>query len=173
MLMLPQFSTPTRKLKSRLAAFRKNEDGSLIIFTLYLFIMMLIIGGLAVDFMRYEVTRSRIANTLDRAILAAADLDQSMDPNLVVQNYFSINGMDQFLNAPTNVQSGLNYRTVNANASATVPMIVSPCRIGDTALKSELPSAALPSITRVKAGSPFSIKRRILSSRTSSGSCEK
>ena len=123
MLMLPQFSTPTRKLKSRLAAFRKNEDGSLIIFTLYLFIMMLMIGGLAVDFMRYEVTRSRIANTLDRAILAAADLDQSMDPNLVVQNYFSINGMDQFLNAPTNVQSGLNYRTVNANASATVPMM--------------------------------------------------
>ncbi len=112
-----------RSAARRLAGFRKDEDGGFIIFSLYLFIIMLMVGGLAVDFMRYEITRSRISSTLDRAILAAANLNQSSPPADVVQNYFDINGMSQFLNAPTNVTGGINSRTVNANASATVPMM--------------------------------------------------
>lgn len=123
MTLLPNKLRTAHKVARRVATFRREEDGGFIIFTLYLFIMMLMIGGLAVDMMRYEVTRSRIQNTLDRAILAAADLDQQLPPAQVVQNYFDINGMSQFLNAPTNVTGGLNYRTVNAHASATVPMM--------------------------------------------------
>ncbi len=116
-------ATPTAALRRRVVRFRRDEEGGFIIFTLYLFIMMLMIGGLAVDFMRYEITRSRLQNTLDRAILAAADLDQTLPPEDVVQNYFDINGMTQFLNTPTIVTGGINYRTVNANASATIPMM--------------------------------------------------
>ena len=81
---MPQLPDPStarpRALRRRLNRFRQDEDGGLIIFSLYLFVMMLMIGGLAVDFMRYEITRTRLQNTLDRAVLAAADLRRRPPP---------------------------------------------------------------------------------------------
>jgi Flp pilus assembly protein TadG len=59
--------------------FARGESGSLTIFSLFVILCMLMIGGLAVDFMRQESTRARLQSTLDRAILAAADMDQTLD----------------------------------------------------------------------------------------------
>ncbi len=146
MTKLPRLTPAKRRI---LAAFRRDEDGSFVIFSLYLFVMMLMIGGFAVDMMRYEVTRSRIQNTLDRAILAAADLDQTQPPADVVQNYFQINGMLQFLNEPTVVTGGLNARTVNANASATVPMMFANM-IGITTMETQTYATATESVEDIE-----------------------
>ena len=58
--------------------FRKEEDGVMIAFSLFILLLMLIVGGMAVDFMRLEARRSLIQGVADRATLAAADLDQTL-----------------------------------------------------------------------------------------------
>lgn len=103
--------------------FGRDEDGGIILFSLYLFVMMMLIGGLAVDMMRYEVTRVRLQATLDRAILAAADLEQTLPPSEVVADYFDKAGLTQYLSDPVRVTEGLNFRIVQAEANATVPMM--------------------------------------------------
>ncbi|MEO1557908.1 MAG: Tad domain-containing protein [Pseudomonadota bacterium] len=90
------------------------------IFSVSLFMMMLLIGGIGVDLMRNEMERVRLQNTVDRAVLAAADLDQTLDPAAVVSDYFEKSGMSGYANSVT-VNEGLNYRIVTANASTTSP----------------------------------------------------
>lgn len=77
-----------------LGRFRRDEDGSIILFSLFLFLLMVLIGGMAVDLMRFETRRVHVQNTLDSAILAAADLDQSLDPEQVIRDYFQKAGYD-------------------------------------------------------------------------------
>lgn len=74
--------------RSALSRFRKEEDGALIIFALMLFCLMIMIGGMAVDFMRYEWRRTALQNTLDRGVLAAAAMNQQLDREAVVRDYF-------------------------------------------------------------------------------------
>ena len=76
-----------------LSAFRRREEGSVTIFSLFLIVVMLMIGGMAVDLMRYETQRARLLATADRAVLAAAALGQTNDPTAVVQSYFDAAGL--------------------------------------------------------------------------------
>ena len=103
----------------RVAGFGDNESGTLTIFAVYIFILMLMIGGMGVDLMRIERDRALLQSTLDRAVLAAADLDQELDPEAVVNDYFDKAGLSDYL---TNVdpQEGLNYRIVSAEAVSTI-----------------------------------------------------
>jgi len=55
--------------------FKTDEDGSLSIMSLFLIPMMLILGGMAVDYMRFESERALVQDTADRAALAAANLE--------------------------------------------------------------------------------------------------
>ncbi|MBW7922873.1 MAG: VWA domain-containing protein [Rubellimicrobium sp.] len=98
-----------------MAAFRAAEDGSMIVFALFLFVIMLMIGGMAVDLMRFESVRARLQSTLDRAVLAAADLDQRLDPTAVVYDYFD---KDRLLSQLTHVEvtETMNSRSVGALA---------------------------------------------------------
>lgn len=82
-----------------------------------LVVMMIMMGGLAVDIMRYESTRTTLQNTLDRATLASASLSQTLDPESVVNDYFAKAGMTSYLKDVT-VTEGLNFRNVSADASA-------------------------------------------------------
>lgn len=75
--------------KQQARRYHKKEDGSLIVFSLFLFIVMLMFGGIAVDLMLYENRRTHIQNSTDRAVLAAANLNQTVDPKLVVQDYLA------------------------------------------------------------------------------------
>ena len=97
--------------------FARNEAGNLTIFALSLFVMMVMIGGVAVDLMRYESMRTSLQNTLDRATLASASLSQRLDPEEVVIDYFDKAGLAQFLSS-VSVEEGLNYREVVADARA-------------------------------------------------------
>ncbi|MEM9579995.1 MAG: Tad domain-containing protein [Pseudomonadota bacterium] len=100
---------------SLLAAFPRDQRGSLSIFAVFLFIMVLGIMGVAVDYTRAERDRATLQHTLDRAVLAAADLDQERPPAEVVQDYFRTAGLETALTDLT-VDQGLNYKTLYARA---------------------------------------------------------
>lgn len=102
-----------------LARFARDEDGSLMIFAVYMFVLMLMVGGIGIDLMRFERDRSKLQYTLDRAVLAAADLEQTLDPESVVQDYFDKADLGSYLRDVT-VEEGLGYRVVTADAEAEV-----------------------------------------------------
>lgn len=64
-------TTPEQKARSEsrlrerfLRRFALDEDGSAINFSLFTFIMMLMIGGMAVDLMNFETRRARLRATI-------------------------------------------------------------------------------------------------------------
>lgn len=109
------------RAKGRGRSFMRSEDGSLIIFGLMIFILMLLAGGMGVDFMRYEAQRARLQATLDRAVLAAASMDQPLDPEAVVLDYFQKAGLGNHINAgDITITDTLTSRRVAATASLTI-----------------------------------------------------
>lgn len=111
---------PRAQSLSRFArGFARDEDGTLIVFGVYVFLIILLFGGIGVDLMRFERDRANLQYTLDRAVLAAADLDQTLDPEAVVNDYFNKAGMTDYL-ASVTVSQGLGYRVVSATASSDI-----------------------------------------------------
>lgn len=106
-------------LSTRARRFALREDGSLIVFAVYIFIIILMFGGIGIDLMRFERDRANLQYTMDRAVLAAADLDQALAPEDVVKDYLAKAGMRDFLTSVT-VDEGLSYRTVSATASTDI-----------------------------------------------------
>lgn len=101
-----------------LKRFRDDESGVMVAFALMMLILMLMIGGVGIDIMRFEMDRSRLQNTLDRAVLAAADLDQSLDAKVVVNDYFDKAGLSEYLTGVT-VTSSIGSKRVAASAETT------------------------------------------------------
>ncbi|EEE39059.1 hypothetical protein RKLH11_2905 [Rhodobacteraceae bacterium KLH11] len=77
-----------------LRRFAVSTDGSMTILTLFLIMIVFTVAGFAVDLMRYDRERVRLQYALDRAVLAAADLDQELCPRVVVNDYISKEGFD-------------------------------------------------------------------------------
>lgn len=102
-----------------MSAFHRAQDGSLTLLSLLLFVVMFLLGGLAVDMLIYENSRARLQNVADRAALAAADLDQQLDPEAVVQSYFDKEGLGDMLTG-VEVTSDRTGRTVTARAATPV-----------------------------------------------------
>lgn len=105
-----------KQLQMRLGRFSRDEDGSMVILGLFVFLIILTVAGVGVDLMRFERDRASLQYTLDRATLAAADLDQPLEPRAVVNDYLSKAGLLDYLTGVT-VDSGLGYKTVTASAS--------------------------------------------------------
>ena len=104
-----------------LARFAREEDGSFIIFGLFIFVLMLMIGGLAVDLMRYETHRARLQATLDRAVLAAASMSQPLPPKQVVIDYFEKAGLGGLITEDDiTVEDFTTYRRVSADVEMVV-----------------------------------------------------
>ncbi len=108
------------RMKFLLRRFRRDQRGSMLIFGLFIFLAVLMIGGMAVDIMRYEEQRVHLQNTADRAALAAGSLRQPNDPQGVVEEYFRREGLDAYLTSVT-VDEGLNFRRVHVETAAIVP----------------------------------------------------
>ncbi|MBY6068229.1 hypothetical protein KUW17_15865 [Leisingera aquaemixtae] len=102
-----------RRCLAKVRGFLREEDGVLANQALLCFLAMLAIGGIGVDLMRMERDRTHLQYTLDRAVLAAADLDQELEPAVVVQDYLSKAGLSEYYSTPT-VQQGLGYKSVEA-----------------------------------------------------------
>ena len=101
--------------------FRKDEDGGLIIFGLFIFVLMIMVAGMAVDLMRHETARVQLQGSTDICALAAADLTQTLDPAAVVVDCMTKNGTAEYLVGQPVVDPGLNYRVVTTTARATIP----------------------------------------------------
>lgn len=108
-----------RPLLPFLRRFTREEEGSMVIFAMFIFLAMLIVGGMSVDLMRFEANRARLQATLDRAVLAAADLDQTQSPRAVVEDYFRKAQLIDHLTS-VEVSETFNSRTVSATAGITL-----------------------------------------------------
>ncbi len=113
-------------------AFRKDEDGAVVLFTLFVLFMMLIAGGIAIDVMRQEMTRARIQNTLDTAVLAGAGAPYGTSAKFVVQDFMAKGGMadylgeldDDGLNGDDDIIQTLNSSKVSARAKTSVDTLL-------------------------------------------------
>ena len=110
-VLAPSPRTLMRNLVSRSQRLQRDEDGSLIIFALVLFLLMAMVGGFAIDLMRYESSRTDLQNSLDRCTLMAASIDQTLDPEAVVKDCVDKAGFGSDLEAVQVTQS-LNSRSV-------------------------------------------------------------
>lgn len=112
-----------RRLGSSLRRFQRQEDGSLIIFGLFAFVMMLLLAGISLDLMRFEERRTRLQATIDRAALAAADRQQTLPPKEVVKDYFRKAGLKPPADSDIIVTEGQfgEYRKVQVKTSEQMP----------------------------------------------------
>ncbi|MDX8347695.1 Tad domain-containing protein [Cognatiyoonia sp. IB215446] len=99
-----------------LRQFGRDEDGGVIVLTLLLLVLMLVMGGMAVDFMRFESRRVVLQNVTDRAVLAAAELDQGLDGEDVVRGYFRSEGLESSLKEPININNSPGSRSVTVES---------------------------------------------------------
>jgi hypothetical protein len=78
-------------LVRKVTDFRSEESGAIAIFVLIIFVMMLYVGGIAVDVMRSETRRVAYWQTADRAALAASNiiLPQSQSPASVCMDWWN------------------------------------------------------------------------------------
>ncbi len=104
------------RIRSRLNAFVGEEDGALYLFGMFTFLMMLVICGVAVDYMRYESVRTKLQNTTDNAVLAAADMSQDLDGAAIVADHFDKAGLSAYLSSNPDHESTANSRKKTAEA---------------------------------------------------------
>ncbi len=114
---------------SALARFRRSEDGAVVMFTLFVLLMMLIAGGVAIDVMRHEMERARLQNALDTAVLAGAGAPYGTTPTpkAIVQDYMAKAGMAEYLaeidddgEGEDDIVHTLNMSKVTATASKSM-----------------------------------------------------
>ncbi|MFY0633224.1 MAG: Tad domain-containing protein [Vannielia sp.] len=113
--------TDTKIKANRFTAFARDEDGGLIIFSLFLFVCMMLAVGISIDVMRTEMARTRLQNTADAAVLAAASMENTLSPEAVVNDYFTKAGLQSQLENVSVIQ-GVNHKTVTATTNTKLPM---------------------------------------------------
>lgn len=106
---------------NRVTPFLRDESGVMAPYILILFFLMLLIGGIAVDLMRFENKRVALQQTMDRATLAAASLENTLTATdagakAVVRSYFEAAGVEGSLDE-ISVITAMNSRTVKAKAT--------------------------------------------------------
>lgn len=83
-----------KDFRSSLVAYRREQDGSLTIFALFMFVTIVLMAGTAVDVMRQEHARVNAQNAIDSAVLAASSATQGLDRELVLKDYIEKAGID-------------------------------------------------------------------------------
>lgn len=119
-------------VKALSARFRKEDDGVMVGFAVILVIMMVMLGGLGADIMLAEMKRTRLQHTLDRAVLAAADLDQTRGATEVVEDYFDKSGVE-YETVQATSETNMSHTTVtrrSVSATATVTSSLSNSQVG-------------------------------------------
>ena len=102
--------------------FRKDEDGAVVAFTLYVFVLFMLLAGLGLDTMRHEMERTRLAAVADAASLAGAAAPNNDAAKEVIRDYFAKSGMSDNLQnfGADDVQITLNTAKVTVNTSVDV-----------------------------------------------------
>ncbi|MBJ2151559.1 TadE/TadG family type IV pilus assembly protein [Paracoccus sp. IB05] len=114
------------RLSRQMQRFTLEERGSMGAVMVFFFFLMILLGGIAVDVMRFETQRVAVQNTLDRATLAVANMNSALKTDdvyttrearaqFIVADYFSKAGLPDNL-AYVRLDDGMNYRVVEARA---------------------------------------------------------
>jgi len=104
---------------AELQRMRKDERGGITVLTLLLLIVMLVMGGMAVDFMRYETERVKLQSVTDRAVLASADLSAG-DPSTTIKDFFSTAGYSNNMVGDPIVDENPGFRAVRVNSEVDI-----------------------------------------------------
>ena len=103
-----------------ISAFVKDEDGAIIQLTVIWFLLLFLVTGMATDYMRHETYRAEMQAALDRGLLAAADISQTVDTETTVKEYFkSADWVGGSTVVPTVrvLNDSTRQRTISAEAS--------------------------------------------------------
>lgn len=99
--------------------FIHDEDGAMTIFACFMVFILIMVGGIGVDLMHNETERTRLQGVSDRAVLAAADMDQTLNPEAVVRDYFDKSGLGDYVSG-VQVSPPSATRRVQVDASKTM-----------------------------------------------------
>lgn len=120
--------------------FLQRSDGSLAVFSLFLFVGLVLIGGVGIDLMRYEQERVRLQGATDRAVLAATSLRQTQDVETVIRDYLERENLAHLIRS-IETDQGVNFREARVTTRASVPTILMHM-VGIRELQMEVISAA-------------------------------
>jgi hypothetical protein len=122
---LEQCKAGLTKTKSIARLYTRDDDGSLLIFGLFTFVIVLLLAGIGLDVVRHETLRTQLQSTTDRAVLAAANVEAGSteeDAKVIVRDYFAKAGLTEYLDDVQVTGGGLNGgRKVRAVVKATIP----------------------------------------------------
>ncbi len=107
-------------LRHAMRKFARHEHGTMTLFAIYMAVIIMMFCGIAVDVMRFEAVRTGVQNVEDTAVLAAANLNETLDPTSVVNDYFAKAGMSTYLKSVT-VSSTLGAKSVSATSDEAIP----------------------------------------------------
>jgi Flp pilus assembly protein TadG len=95
----------------------QDECGGITIFVLVMFVLLLVAGGMAVDYQRFELARADLQNALDRGVLAATNSNQTYDGS----GTLSVDEQAELLIA--GYLASRNYKPTGLNLSTTVGQV--------------------------------------------------
>ena len=127
-------------------SFLRDDSGSLVVWFLFTVVGMMMAVGLGLSMRMHELNRISMQNTLDRAVLAATDLDQTRDAIKVIEDYAARSGLGDALKT-AKVEQGVNFRRSTATAEMELDTIFVP---GVETWSVETGSAAFEAITDVE-----------------------
>ncbi len=110
--------------------FKEEEEGSTTVLSMFILLFMLVMAGIGIDLMRFEMERTHLQATLDSAVLAGAGAPQgseATDIKAIVEDYFAKNDMSDYLhaidadgNGEDDIVTTLNSTSVYAEASMDI-----------------------------------------------------
>ena len=124
--------------------------------TLIMMGAMLIVGGIAVDLMRFESRRAMVQGVTDQAVLAAANLNNKLDPTSVVYDYFTKAGELASLEEAPYVVNGVSSRELRVKGFVDVDTFFFDMELGPykltapTTLRARSTSSAIQGVGTVE-----------------------
>ncbi|WP_171212145.1 TadE/TadG family type IV pilus assembly protein [Ruegeria sp. HKCCA5426] len=103
--------------------FRQESEGAVLILLAIFLVPMMVFIGLAMELALTEDIRVKLQNTSDSASLASADLEQVLEPEDVVNDFFAKAGLGDNLRNVTVVNTATE-RTVAVESDAFVPALL-------------------------------------------------
>ncbi len=102
----------------------KDECGGLTPALLVMFTGIVLMTGIALDLIRHESERSDLQDALDRGVLAAASVTQTVDPEITVAEYLANRALSQVAVTPAVIDDiQLNSRRIDASAGYGMPTV--------------------------------------------------
>lgn len=116
MLNKPATRTVFADVTRKFSDFRSDEGGAIAIFVIFIFVMMVMFGGIAVDVMRFEMRRVALQETMDRATLSASNVVLPPDqlPQTVALEWFNKAGLGDYLTYDYTIESVTGEATANS-----------------------------------------------------------